>query len=195
MIEESVIWGGSRVGEYIVQADRTFRVQIMPGRMIRAWPEPQVHPLPAWAGQWVGGMRRVVVDERWILVTEVSNTYVRVDLGVVSHIESVELWIDGPVTRASPPGRYEVYTHSEKVVLLIGETSCRAAHGRLINGLGSGYEGDCRMHDVDGDFIFHRGHRGTLAWNARIELKEDIGFSTTEVFRIEWRARDRRRSK
>ncbi|GEP28251.1 hypothetical protein E3O11_16350 [Cryobacterium levicorallinum] len=194
MISESVIWGGSKVGEYIVQATRTFRVQIMPGRMIRAWPEPQVHPLPAWAGQWVGGMRRVVVDERWILVTEVRNTYVRVDLGVVTNIEPVELVIDGPITASSPPGRYEIRTHSELVVVLIGENSCRAAHGRLISGLGSGYEGDGRMHEAE-DFIFVRGFRGALAWSEEAEAEEWHGFSTSEVYRIDWQAPRRRQAK
>ena len=193
MIEESVIWGGSRVGEYIVQADRTFRVQIMPGRMIRAWPEPQVHPLPAWAGHWIGGMRRVAVDERWDLVAEVGNTHVRVTLGIVSSIEPVELWIDGPVTKNSPPGRYEIFTHAEKVVVLIGDGSCRAAHRQLINGLGTRYWGDCRMHEAE-DFIFVRGFRGALAWSEEAEAEEWHGFSTSEVYRIDWQS-PRRRTK
>jgi hypothetical protein len=46
------------------------------------------------------------------------------------------------------------------------------------------------MHDVDGDFVFHRSYRGSLGWNASVELKEDTGFTTAEVFRIEWRAHE-----
>ena len=198
MILESAIGPNSRVGEYLVQSvgRPLVRVQVLTGgNLIRASPETDAEVKEMWDGQWMIDPR-IVVGQRWYLTVQMLDRVVEIcaDLGVVESIEVVELSIDGPIIASSPPGRYEVRTHSELVVVLIGETSCRAAHGRLINGLGSGYEGDGRMHEAE-DFIFVRGFRGALAWSENAEAEEWHGFSTSEVYRIDWWAPRRRQAR
>lgn len=189
MILESAIGPNSRVGEYLVQSvgRPLVRVQVLTGgNLVRASPETDTEVKEMWDGQWMIDSR-IEVGQRWYLTVQMLDRVVeiRADLGVVESIEVVELSIDGPVTPSSSPGKYEVRTHSELVVVLIGETGCRAAHGRLINGLGSAYEGDGRMHEAE-NFIFTSGYKGALTWSEDPDSEECNQFSTSEVYRIDW---------
>ncbi|TFD04165.1 hypothetical protein [Cryobacterium sp. TMT1-66-1] len=186
MTFESRIDDRTRVGEYLVQcAGRPLvLVQVMPGGVAWATPEPLIRPMVSWAGQMLVSPL-IELGSRWQMTAEVRGGTVTVDMGITLSIEAVEQTVD-LLLPGSPFGRYRIFSFKEHVVVWLTSDGARAARAPTLETEGREYQGDGRAHETSG-FVFAVGARGSLTW-AGLDPDEGVpGFSMeAPAYRIDW---------